>query len=74
MFQTCPVKIMTTHASSRPTFVRGKRATMPRTSPGRKPRTGIPWPMSRSGIRTRSARRDRAAAVPTTSVKASERT
>ena len=42
MFQTCPVKIMMMQASSRPTFVRGKSATIPRTSPGRKPSTGIP--------------------------------
>ncbi len=64
MFQTWPVKIMTTHASSRPTFVRGKSATIPRTRPGRNPRTGIPWPMSRSGTRILSARRPWAAIVP----------
>ena len=64
MFQTCPVKIMTMHASSRPTFVRGKSATIPRTSPGRNPRTGIPCPMSRRGTRTFSARRPCAAIVP----------
>ena len=74
MFQTCAVKIITTQASSSPTFVRGKSATMPRTRPGRKPRTGIPCPMSSIGMRTLSARRERAASVPTTSVKASERT
>ena len=56
MFQTCPVKIMRMHASSSPTFVRGKRATIPRTSPGRKPRTGMPCPMSSRGMRTFSAR------------------
>ena len=40
MFQAWPVKIMITAASSRPTLVRGKSATMASTSPGMKPRTG----------------------------------
>ena len=64
MFQTCAVKIMRMQASSRPTFVFGKSATMPRTRPGRKPSTGIPCPMSRSGSITFSARLPCAAIVP----------
>ena len=61
MFQTWAVKIMRMQATSRPTFVFGKIATMPSTSPGRNPRTGIHWRMSRIGSITFSARRSCAA-------------
>ena len=64
MFQTWPVKIMRMQASSRPMLERGNSATIPSTRPGRKPRTGIPWPMSSSGIITFSARLECAAIVP----------
>ncbi len=74
MFQTCPVKIITTEASSSPRFECGKSATKPSTSPGRKPRTGMPWRMSMRGIITRSARRLCAATVPYTRVTTREMT
>ena len=64
MFHTWPVKTSRTDASSSPMFECGKSATRPSTSPGRKPRTGIPWRMSMMGIITRSARWLCAAMVP----------
>jgi hypothetical protein len=55
MFQTCPVKIMTTAANSNPAWLEGKRAVIARTSPGIKPKTGMLCRTSSRGIRTRSA-------------------
>src|SRR5207253_8414772 len=41
MFHTCPVKIITTQASSRPMLLCGKIATSAKTNPGKKPSTGM---------------------------------
>ena len=73
MFHACDVKIAKIDAHSRPTIECGNTAMKNVTVIVRNPRIGIDWRMSSIGISTFSARRRRAAAVPYTKVKVTER-
>src|SRR5882672_1108783 len=74
MFHACPVKISKTEPSSRPSCLRGNRATIASITPGRKLSTGIDCRISSKGSKTRAARSDFAAAKPYASANSSDRT
>ena len=63
MFHACEVKMAKMDANSRPSSEPGNRLMNAVTVTVRNPSTGTDCKMSSSGIRTFSARRNRAAAV-----------